>query len=209
MNAIKWKRVLYIILVIVAITCIICWYTGDQIFTVSFLKKCIESSVTAITALSVFFCNVAWKWKIFKGWLVLVPNLNGCWTGEIVSNWVNPETNEKLPPIGATLTIKQSLFKTSCVLETKESSSHSKVSGFIIEPDNQVCQLVYTYLNDPSMAIQDRSRIHHGTAMLNIKEKNSTIILSGSYWTGRESSGQMDFKRKTKEGEKNDSTESV
>ena len=58
MNAIKWKRVLYIILVIVAITYIICWYTGDQIFTVSFLKKCIESSVTAITVLSVF--SVMW-----------------------------------------------------------------------------------------------------------------------------------------------------
>lgn len=209
MNAVKWNRVLYIILVIAAVTSLICWYTGDQIFTGGFVKNCIGSSVTVITVLSWFFCNVAWKWEFFKGWLVLVPNLNGCWTGKIVSNWVDPETDEKLLPIDATLTIKQSLFKTSCVLETKESSSYSIASGFIIEPDNQVCQLVYTYRNNPSLTIQDRSSIHYGTAMLDIKEKNSTTVLYGSYWTGRESSGQMDFKRKTKEGEKNDSTESV
>ena len=194
MNAIKWNRALYILLGIAAITSGICWMLGDQKFTFNFVLECIGTSVTVITAISWFFCNVAWKWKIFRKWLVLVPDLNGCWSGTLISDWIDPETKRSVPPIDATLSIKQSLFRTSCVLKTGESSSRSIASAFIIEPDNQVCKLVYTYQNDPDQTIQDRSRIHYGTVMLDIKAENQSVVLVGSYFTGRKTSGQMNFK---------------
>ena len=194
MNAIKWNRALYILLGIAAITSGVCWLLGDQKFTFNFVLECIGTSVTVITAISWFFCNVAWKWKIFRKWLVLVPDLNGCWSGTLISDWIDPETKRSVPPIDATLSIKQSLFRTSCVLKTGESSSRSIASTFIIEPDNQVCKLVYTYQNDPDQTIQDRSRIHYGTAMLDIKAENQSVVLDGSYFTGRKTSGQMNFK---------------
>ena len=196
MNAIKWNRALYILLGIAAITSGICWLLGDQKFTFNFVLECIGTSVTVITAISWFFCNVAWKWSLFRKWLVLVPDLNGKWTGTLISDWVNPDTNNKLPPIDWTLTIKQSLFRISCVLKTGESSSCSITSTFMIDPDNQVCRLVYTYQNDPAQTIQDRSRIHYGTAMLDVKEEDRSVVLDGSYFTGRNTSGQMNFKLK-------------
>ena len=134
-----------------------------------------------------------WKLKIFQKWLVLIPDLNGVWKGGLDSDWVNPETNEKLPTIPANLTIKQTLFKISCVLETKESSSCSLIANFVIDLDNQKSQLVYTYQNDPKQTIQDRSRIHYGTTILNIKKKNNGMLLEGIYWTGRNTSGNMSF----------------
>lgn len=203
MNAIKWNRVLYILLVIAAITSVICWFVGDQLFSLSFVADCIGTSVTVITVISCFFCNVAWKWKIFRKWLVLVPDLNGCWSGKLISDWIDPETKRPVQPIDATLSIKQSLFRTSCVLKTGESSSRSIASAFIIEPDNQVCKLVYTYQNDPDQTIQDRSRIHYGTAMLDIKAAGQSVVLDGSYFTGRKTSGQMNFGREGK-GDKNE-----
>ena len=123
----------------------------------------------------------------------MIPDLNGVWKGGRDSDWVNPETNEKLPTIPAKLTIKQTLFNISCVLETKESSSRSLIANFVIDSDNQKSQLVYTYQNDPHQTIQDRSRIHYGTAILNIKKKNNGMLLEGIYWTGRNTSGNMSF----------------
>lgn len=203
MNAIKWDRVLYILLVIATLTSVICWFMGDQVFTLGFVADCIGTSVTVITVFSWFFCNVAWKWKMFRKWLVLVPNLNGSWRGKLISDWINPETNSKLAPIDATLSIKQSLFRTSCVMKTGESGSRSIASAFIIEPDNQICKLVYTYQNDPNQTIQDRSRIHYGTAMLDVNVTGQSIVLDGSYFTGRNTSGQMIFMYEAK-GEKVD-----
>lgn len=194
MNAIKWNRALYILLGIAAITWGICWLLGNQKFTFDFVLECIGTSVTVITAISWFFCNVAWKWKIFSKWLVLVPDLNGCWSGKLISDWIDPATKCPVSTIDVTLSIKQSLFRTSCVLKTGESTSRSVASAFIIEPDNQVCKLVYTYQNDPDQTIQDRSRIHYGTAMLDIKAENQSFVLDGSYYTGRKTSGQMNFK---------------
>ena len=48
-----------------------------------------------------------------------------------------------------TLTIKQSLFKISCIIKTDESESRSKTASFSIDLDNQVEQLIYTYQNIP------------------------------------------------------------
>lgn len=202
MNAIKWNRALYILLGIAATTSGICWLLGDQQFTFNFVLECIGTSVTVITAISWFFCNVAWKWSFFRKWLVLVPDLNGCWSGTLISDWIDPETKRPVPSIDATLSIKQSLFRTSCVLKTGESSSRSMSSSFIIDPDNQVCKLVYTYQNDPDTTIQYRSRIHYGTAMLDIQVKNQAVVLDGSYFAGRKTSGQMNFKREEKGDEK-------
>ena len=36
----------------------------------------------------------------------------------------------------------------------------------------------------------------YGTAMLDVKEEDQSIVLDGSYFTGRNTSGQMNFKLK-------------
>ena len=195
MNVIKWNRAIYIILGIAAIVSVVNWFLSGQIFSFKFVFDCIGASVTAITIASWVFCNKAWKWKLFRKWLVVIPDLNGIWEGTLTSDWANPETGEKLDPIKATLTIKQSLFKISCALTTGESSSRSIASELIVDSDNQLCRLVYTYQSDPDQTIQERSRIHYGTAMLTIKDDETMLSITGAYWTGRHTSGHMVFKK--------------
>lgn len=71
------------------------------------------------------FVNWAWRWRIFRGWLVPFPDLNGTWQGTIQSRWTNPETGEVPGPIPVVLTIKQSFTRISCVMRTAEMISRS------------------------------------------------------------------------------------
>jgi len=65
-----------------------------------------------------FFVSYAWKWRIFRGWLVPFPDLNGTWEGTIQTTWKNLETGEIPGPIPVTLTVKQSFIRMSCVMRT-------------------------------------------------------------------------------------------
>ena len=196
MNAIKWNRALYMLLGIAALTSMIKWFVGDQQFTFKFVMDCIGTSSTVITVISCVFCQTAWKWEIFRNWLIVVPDLSGVWEGVLESDWIDPDTNKKIAPIKAMLVIRQTLFRVSCLLTTGESSSRSITSEFIIDMDSQTCKLVYTYQSDPSQILQHKSRIHYGTAVLNIKDTPTNKLLDGNYWTGRCTSGHMIFQRK-------------
>lgn len=196
MNVIKWKNVLYIVLCLSAITSIFTWFVGEKVLSIGFVIECIGNSSTIIGVATPIFCLKLWKYKIFQGWLVLIPDLNGIWQGTIKSNWINSETNQKIAPIETRLYIKQSLFKISCVLKTSESTSRSIVASFVIEPENQVEKLAYIYQNDSSQKFRDKSPIHYGTTSLDIIKNKDNIKLIGSYWTDRNTSGDLEFNKK-------------
>lgn len=144
------------------------------------------------------FSQFCWKWKMFKGWLVLFPDLNGTWKGEIQSTWKNPKTNERPDPIPAILTIKQSFFNISCVMRTAEMTSHSVLSDFKLDKDNQIKRLIYTYDSNPLQTVKDRSPQHCGTMIFNIIEKPQ-LKLDGEYWTGRKTTGNIQMEHWKKE----------
>lgn len=198
MNAIKWKNALYIILCLSAITSIVTWFCGEKTFTFGFIIECIGNSSTIIGVATSIFCFKLWKYKIFQGWLVLIPDLNGVWQGTVKSNWIKPETNQKIAPIDTTLFVKQSLFKISCVLKTGESKSQSIVANFVIEPENQVKRIAYIYQNDSSQEFRERSPMHYGTTSLDIIDNNGNVILVGNYWTDRKTTGTLEFQKKDK-----------
>lgn len=139
------------------------------------------------------FSQWIWKWKIFKGWLVPFPNLNGTWKGEIQSTWRNPETNERVAPIPVILTINQSFLKISCVMRTEEMTSYSFVSDFLIDKDSQVKKLAYSYYSRPKQTVRHRSEQHNGTIIFEIIEIPEKA-LEGDYWTERKTSGEIKLK---------------
>lgn len=145
------------------------------------------SVVVAIDALFVVvFYHWAWQWKIWHPWLVPAPNLNGTWTGEIRSNWINPNTRQKLPPIPAQLTIKQTLFTIHCTMKTQEMTSDSFTA------DIATTKLVYSYKSYPKSEANHRSHPHFGTMIFDFTNEGSKR-LEGDYWTSRETTGQCNF----------------
>lgn len=153
--------------------------------------------VVSIDLLAVaVFVKWGWKLKIFRGWLVPFPNLNGTWIGYIYSDWKNPQTGEKPPPIPVMLTVNQSFFHVSCVMRTSEMESSSYSEGFLIDADRQVKKVAYSYTSKPRISLSERSTPHDGTAVFQIIEKPK-LKLTGRYWTERLTKGEINLEYHT------------
>ena len=145
------------------------------------------------------FVSYAWRWKIFRGWLVPFPDLNGTWQGTIQTTWKNPETNEVPAPIPVILTVKQSFIRISCVMRTAEMTSHSYLADFWLDGDEQIRKLGYSYHSNPLPSVTDRSQPHDGTIVFELVG-NPVEKLKGIYWTARKTTGEvvLTFREKTR-----------
>ena len=150
----------------------------------------VPNVVSIVFLVFAVFVNLGWKLKIFRGWLVPFPNFSGSWVGFIYSDWKNPKTGEKPPPIPVMLTVNQSFFHVSCVMRTSEIESSSYSEGFLIDSDRQIKQIAYSYTSKPRLSLNERSIPHDGTAVFQIIEKPKSK-LNGRYWTERLTKGEI------------------
>lgn len=132
-----------------------------------------------------------WVWRLpLVQRLTRVPrDVRGTWRGKLESFWedangVSPESKTVY------LVIRQSAFRVSAVLLTDESRSKSSLA--IVCSDGITASLEYMYLNRPDSRVEERSRMHHGSASLDIVGRPATR-LRGRYWTDRDSRGELDF----------------
>jgi hypothetical protein len=194
------KRFLYAIVGVSFLAYFILLYFGPGIRPgfIDYLKI-LPTVVTIDTAVAFIFIKYLWRWKLLREWLVPFPNLNGTFKGFIQTTWIDPVTNERPAPIPAILTISQSFFRISCVMRTEEMTSHSFISDFILDPDEQLNKLSYTYSSVPNQVVIERSPQHMGTVIFDIQEKPK-LTLIGQYWTGRKTTGtiRMEFWTKKK-----------
>lgn len=151
----------------------------------------ISTTISINIILWMIFIFWAWKWKVFYPWLVQTPDLSGKWKGKIKSNF----DKENSKPISTEIDIKQDFFNIIVKIKTDESSSHSISSSFNIDKDRGYQQLFYSYLNTPKAGIRDRSAIHYGSVLLNF-DGFKVSKMSGEYWTSRETTGEIELKRK-------------
>lgn len=136
------------------------------------------------------FISYAWRWRFFQGWLVPFPDLNGTWQGELQTTWKNPETGQIPGPIPAILTIKQSFIRISCVMRTAEMTSRSFLADFWLDGDEQIKNLGYSYHSTPRAHVRGRSAPHDGTIVFELIG-NPVAKLKGTYWTARQTSGEV------------------
>ena len=91
------------------------YFKGESEMTFFSILKLLPKVVTIDIIVIGLFSAFLWKWRIFKGWLVQFPNLNGTWHGFIQTTWIDPQTNERPAQIPAIVTIKQSFFNISSI----------------------------------------------------------------------------------------------
>lgn len=140
-----------------------------------------------------FFVKWAWKWKIFQGWLVPFPVLEGTWEGVMRSTWFDPASGNSLPPIPLVLIIRQSFLSINCSMHTEEASSISYSADIIIDSETKRTQLIYHYTNRPQVSVRHRSEIHDGTALLYVIN-DKPREMKGEYWTSRKTTGDIELK---------------
>jgi len=155
--------------------------------------KRIPTVITIDLGLWLFFVNWAWKWQIFRRWLVPFPVLEGTWVGFIKSTLTDPATGKPLPPIPITLVIRQSFLSINCSIYTEESSSVSYSADIIVDKETKRTQLAYHYTNRPQATVRNRSEIHDGTALLEVRGEKPEEM-KGEYWTSRKTTGDIEVK---------------
>ena len=154
---------------------------------VDFLRTT-SAAISITTIIVTIFVSWAWKYRIFRGWLVPVPNLNGDWEGCIKYNYAGKETSHKIK-----VHIKQTFTSIIVKLETKESKSKNFCGSFNIDKNRGEKQLIYSYINEPDVKYRDRSPLHYGTTKLDISQDNKTM--EGEYWTNRNSGGTISLRK--------------
>ena len=158
--------------------------------------KLIPTAITIYAFIGVIFVKWIWRWPIFQGWLIKIPDLQGTWRGELKSDWINPETHQPIPPIPVILVIRPTFSNINCTLMTKESSSYSTTASINAAVNGEELYLTYNYTNRPKATLRDRSAIHDGAAILKII-KQPERTLEGEYWTSRKTRGDITLKFKS------------
>ena len=134
-----------------------------------------------------------WRQAWLHGWFVKRPDLRGTWRVELQSDWVDPETDERVPLVVCYLGVAQSLSHLQMHLMTKESESWFIAERISPSPSGIGYQLVGVYRNRPQTHLRgDRSEMHFGGLFLDTHgPSNRPESLTGEYWTDRKTKGQM------------------
>lgn len=149
-------------------------------------------TVSALSLACVLFDKWLWKTFLFRGWVVNQPNLHGTWKALLKSDWVDPQTKERVAPIQCIMTIRQTYSRFSARLFTRESSSYL-VAHKIERQNDGVFQLFGTYQNTPDIALRgSRSEIHYGALVLEVRGEPPKSLV-GHYWTDRGTRGSLEL----------------
>jgi hypothetical protein len=108
---------------------------------------------------------------------------------------VNPATGTSPSPKTVYLVIQQTATLVSVKLLTDESRSASSLAN--VSAVDGASVLSYLYLNRPDMRFEHRSRMHHGSTVLDISGCPARR-LKGRYWTDRDSKGELEFVDRSK-----------
>jgi hypothetical protein len=191
MKNIQLKSSIYALVVVSSLAWFsLAWFSDIDLSAATSFFSLVPKVVTCDLLFILVFTKWCWKWKVFRGWLVPFPNLNGTWVGSIYSDWINPETGKVVSSIPVMLTVKQSFFHINCKMVTGEMESFSTSEGFNIDPERQLKQLAYIYTSKPRIALNQRSVPHDGSIVFDIIEIPSRK-LKGRYWTERKTTGEI------------------
>ena len=182
-----------IIILLPIINFILFYVLLNNIFDISILDSVGYAITSTLLELLVF---KKWLWKIkFVQNITGIKNIQGIWTGTLISNYDNKE--HKIEKV----IIKQSFDKYKIVLETKESKSYSEINEIVVNEFNRM-ELQYLYKNEAPVNLRQKNPMHFGVS--NIEYKNEKLI--GTYWTDREiddgknTRGTMKLKKDNQKG---------
>lgn len=134
-----------------------------------------------------------WHQAWLHGWFVKRPDLRGTWRVKLQSDWVNPETGERVPLIVCYMGVAQTLSRLQMHLMTRESESWFIAESISPSPSGVGYRIAGVYTNKPHTHLRgDRSEMHFGGLILDTHgPSNRPTTITGEYWTDRKTKGHM------------------
>lgn len=158
----------------------------------------VSLGVTVILALAATVGNSLWFWlaKTFPIMQTAIfPDLNGIWTGQLQSTWIDAGTAMQAPPINLSVTIRQTLFTTTVNLTSETSSSRSVRVFLEADRVNRRYVIHHFYANEPRARARQQLSPHLGMASLECEWGLDRDKLTGSYFTDRKTTGDIELRR--------------
>ncbi len=179
-------RASFIVAIVVGVFAVGIVATGDavQAAWLRFYSAAVTIVVIAIAAWE----HWLWRWSIVQRLPGVTRDIRGTWKGELETFWKDETPSPARKSVY--LVVRQTASVVSVSLLTNESRSTSSLAT--VSSDGTTVSLDYLYLNWPDLRVQDRSRIHHGSASL-IVSGTPADRLRGQYWTNRDTKGELDF----------------
>jgi len=180
-------RVQMIVALVIIVFAAGIWVSGDtpQLQWLRFYSVAVVVVLLALAA----WDNWLWRLPLVQRVASVPRDIRGTWKGDLDSFWKD-DTGSSSPKKTAYLVVRQSAWRVSVVLLTDESRSASSLAT--VSSGGMTPSLDYMYLNRPDSRFEERSRIHHGSASLDIVGLPANR-LRGRYWTNRDSRGELDF----------------
>jgi hypothetical protein len=119
------------------------------------------------------------------------PVIHGTWLGRLRSTYVDPETGRMIDPNRVFLVVRQTYSTVTLALLSANSQSSSIVAA-LDQPARGQCVISSMYMNVPKLLLQDQSRIHRGSMIIEV-HGSPPKRLEGFYWTDRDTKGEVEF----------------
>lgn len=174
------------------------WYQGTELTWEHAAP--FTTVVTVLVLVAYAMEHWLWKLRFLQGVLFDRPDIRGTWKVTIQSSWVNPETNQGVPPISAYAAVTQTASKLEIQLLTPESESC--LLAHSIKPSTCASrfEIAIAYANTPNVSLRGiRSERHVGAAVISThgSKKYKPTSLEADYWTDRKTVGHMEFSERT------------
>jgi hypothetical protein len=180
--------------VVVVVFAVGIWSTGGNL-DLGWLRF-FSAAVLVATVVLWLWETLIWRSRLAQRIPSVPRDINGTWKGTLDSFWIDPKTGKSPAPKPAYLVVRQSASTVSAILLTDESKSVSSMG--LVSSGAGIASLDYIYLNRPDPHVENRSRMHHGSASLDIIGSPATR-LRGRYWTDRDTRGELDLSERKKE----------
>jgi hypothetical protein len=190
----KRKLTIQIVAGIVVIVFVVGTWLKSRQIDLGWLKY-FSIAVFLASLVLAFWDVLIWRAPFIQRIPGIPRSIRGTWKGTLTSFWIDPITGVRPTPKTVYLVVRQTASTVSVKLLTDESQSSSSL-GEVREIDGSPV-VAYMYLNKPEMNVEHRSRMHHGSTVLDI-HGSPAARLHGRYWTDRDTKGELDFVQRKK-----------
>lgn len=138
--------------------------------------------------ITLFFMFLYEKWIWRLNCFEKVPHIYGKYEAKLEYEYEGKRKTKSIQ-----INIKQSLLQTNVEIITNEISSQSITSSLVLENEQSI--LYYTYITSPKSRYSTNNPIQYGTCRIMIRDGELPV---GTYWTSRQTKGDITFKSKLK-----------
>jgi hypothetical protein len=181
------KNIVFISIALAAIIAVLYLFILGSELRIPFIVRAVSFGITVTTLFWTYYFTKGWKWKI-SNWIFYRPNINGTWSGTIISDYVDDNGN-KVPSIEFYLVVRQSFIRIHFTTFTKDFVGVSYAETFALNEDKGLKNVAYLYKKDSTQSNDEHLR--EGATELRLIIGKDEKKLEGKYWSNTKTQGTV------------------